>query len=312
MSLNKVLLVGANGTLGSVLLEGLVASNAFTVSVAKRASSKSTSAHASSVNIVTIPDDLSIEGLIPILKDQDAVIASFPLTGVVDQHLRLAEASAKAGVKRFIPADFGSCDAQSEQAKKLLKLYRDKDTVRAKAVELAKEYPGFSWTSLVCGHFFDHGIRDGLLHTDLETNTAIILDKGDVPASASTLHRVAEALVAVLKRPDTTKNRLLYVQSFCKTQLEVVAALEKATGTEWKKEFVDSKAFLEREINKLSVGFDFHAMEEIVFVLGALDAEWPKKGDAFAMKELGLEDEDLDQIVQKVVDGWKKEKETTK
>ncbi|KAI1043206.1 hypothetical protein LB505_006157 [Fusarium chuoi] len=312
MSINKVLLVGANGNLGSVLLEGLVASNSFSVSVAKRASSKSTPAHASSVNIVTIPDDLSIEGLIPILKEQDAVIASFPLTGVVDQHLRLAEASAKAGVKRFIPADFGSCDAQSEQAKKLLKLYRDKDTVRSKAVELAKEYPGFSWTSLVCGHFFDYGILDGLLHTDLETNTAVILDKGDVPASASTLRRVAEALVAVLKRPDTTKNRLLYVQSFCKTQLEVVAALEKATGVEWKKEFVDSKAFLEREVNKLAVEYSHHAMEEIVFVLGALDAEWPKRGDAFAMKELGLEDEDLDKVVQKVVDEWKREKEEKK
>ncbi|KAJ9427234.1 hypothetical protein QL093DRAFT_2197899 [Fusarium oxysporum] len=286
MSINKVLLVWSP-------------SNSFSVSVAKRASSKSTPAHASSVNIVTIPDDLAIEGLIPILKDQDAVIASFPLTGVVDQHLRLAEASAKAGVKRFIPADFGSCDAQSEQAKKLLKLYRDKDTVRSKAVELAKEYPSFSWTSLVCGHFFDYGILDGLLHTDLETNTAVILDKG-------------RSLVAVLKRPDSTKNRLLYVQSFCKTQLEVVAALEKATGVEWKKEFVDSKAFLEREVNKLAVEYSHHAMEEIVFVLGALDAEWPKRGDAFAMKELGLEDEDLDKVVQKVVDEWKREKEEKK
>lgn len=312
MSLKKVLLVGANGSLGSVLLEGLVASKSFDVSVARRESSKSTPAHADSVSIVTIPDDFSLDGLIPVLKGQDVVIASFPLGGVVDHHLRLAEASAKAGVIRFIPADFGSCDAQSEQAKKLLQLYRDKDLVRNKAVELADEYPGFTWTSLVCGHFFDYGIRDGLLHTDLETNTAVILDKGDVPASASTLHRVAEALVAVLKRPDTTKNRLLYVQSFCKTQLEVVSALEKATGAEWKKEFVDSKTFLEREVNKLSVEYSKHAMEEIVFVLGALDAEWPKRGDAFAMKELELEDEDLDEVIQKVVDDWRREKEEKK
>ncbi|KAK2678025.1 hypothetical protein RAB80_006765 [Fusarium oxysporum f. sp. vasinfectum] len=298
MSINKVLLVGANGNLGSVLLEGLVASNSFSVSVAKRASSKSTPAYASSVNIVTIPDDLAIEGLIPILKDQDAVIASFPLTGVVDQHLRLAEASAKAGVKRFIPADFGSCDAQSEQAKKLLKLYRDKDTVKSKAVELAKEYPSFSWTSLVCGHFFDYGILDGLLHTDLETNTAVILDKGDVPASASTLHRVAEALVAVLKRPDSTKNRLLYVQSFCKTQLEVVAALEKATGVEWKKEFRWSSVIM--RWRRLYLCWER-------WMLSGRSG-----GDAFAMKELGLEDEDLDKVVQKVVDEWKREKEEKK
>ncbi|RSM10805.1 hypothetical protein CEP52_003352 [Fusarium oligoseptatum] len=292
MSLNKVLLVGANGNLGTVLLEGLVASKSFDISVAKRASSTSTPAYASSTTAVTIPDDMSVEGLVPALKGQDVVIASFPLKDV-SQHLRLAEASAKAGVKRFIPADFGSCDAQSEEAKKLLKLYRDKDLVREKCVELAAENPGFSWTSLVCGHFFDFGIRDGLLHFNLDTNEAVILDKGDVPASAATLRRVGEALVAVLKRPETTKNRLLY---------------KKATGATWTREFVDSKAFLEREVNKLSVNFSKHAMEEIVFVLGTLDADWTKRGEAFAMEELGLEDEDLDKVVQEVVDQWKKEK----
>ncbi|KAF4459872.1 hypothetical protein FALBO_13350 [Fusarium albosuccineum] len=310
MSLKKVLLVGANGNLGTVLLDGLVASKSFDITVAKRASSTSTPAHASSINIITIPDDMSVEGLVPALEGQDVVIASFPLKDV-SQHLRLAEASVKAGVKRFIPADFGSCDAQSDEAKRLLKLYRDKDLVREKCVELAKENSGFSWTALVCGHFFDFGIRDGLLHFDLETNSAVILDKGDIPASAATLRRVGEALVAVLKRPDTTKNRLLYVHSFCKTQLEVLASLEKATGATWTKQHVDSKAFLERESNKLALEFSKHAMEEIVFVLGTLDADWTKK-DAFAMKELGLEDEDLDKVVQEVVDQWKKEKQEQK
>ncbi|KAF4982192.1 hypothetical protein FDECE_17558 [Fusarium decemcellulare] len=310
MSLKKVLLVGANGNLGTVLLDGLVASKSFDITVAKRASSTSTPAHVSSINIITIPDDMSVEGLVPALEGQDVVIASFPLKDV-SQHLRLAEASVKAGVKRFIPADFGSCDAQSDEAKRLLKLYRDKDLVREKCVELAKENSGFSWTALVCGHFFDFGIRDGLLHFDLETNSAVILDKGDIPASAATLRRVGEALVAVLKRPDTTKNRLLYVHSFCKTQLEVLASLEKATGATWTKQHVDSKAFLERETNKLALEFSKHAMEEIVFVLGTLDADWTKK-DAFAMKELGLEDEDLDKVVQEVVDQWKKEKQEQK
>ncbi|KAF4982114.1 hypothetical protein FZEAL_2220 [Fusarium zealandicum] len=302
MSLKKVLLVGGNGTLGTVLLDSLVSSNSFDVTVAKRASSSSKPAHA---DIATIPDDMSVDGLVPVLKDYDVVIASFPLKDVT-QHTRLAEAASKAGVKRFVPADFGSCDAQSDEAKKLLRLYRDKDRVRERCVELAGQNSGFSWTALVCGHFFDYGVRDGLLHTDLKTNTATILDKGDVPASASTLRRVAEALVAALQRPDVSRNRVLYVQSFCKTQLEVVAALEKATGAQWTREHVDSAAFVEREVNKYAVNQSHHAMEEIVFVLGALDADWRKKDD-FAMKELGLEDEDMDKVVQEIVDGWKKE-----
>ncbi|KAM5341836.1 hypothetical protein ACJ41O_014867 [Fusarium nematophilum] len=305
MSLKNVCLVGGNGNLGTVLLDGLVASQSFSVSVAKRASSTSTLAHALQINLLTLPDDMSVEGLVPILQGQDVVIASFPLKDV-SQHIRLAEASEKAGVKRFIPADFGSCDAQSDEAKRLLKLYRDKDLVREKCVELAAKNPDFSWTSLVCGHFFDFGMRVGLLHFDIDTSTAVILDKGDVPASAATLRQVAEALVAVLRRPETTKNRLLYVHSFCKTQLEVLASLEKATGKTWKKEFVDSQEFLKKETDKLAVEFTKEAMEEVVFVLGTLDADWRTRGEAFAMKELGLEEEDLDEVVRGIVEGWGK------
>lgn len=306
MSLQKVCLVGATGNLGTFLLSELVSSKSFTISVAKRASSKSTTPYDSSVSHITIPDSMSVEDLIPALQGQDVVIASFPLKDV-SQHLSLVEASAKAGVKRFVPADFGSCDAGSPEAQRLLKLYRDKDLVRKKCEEIAAVTPDFSWTALVCGHFFDYGIRDGLLHFDLEKSTATILDKGDVPASAATLRRVGEALVAVLKRPDTTRNRLLYIQSFSKTQLEVLASLEKATGKTWTRETVDSKAFIERQERKLAVEYSKETMEEIVFVLGTLDADWTKQ-EGFAMKELGLEDEDLDEVVGRVVEEWKREK----
>lgn len=304
MSLNKVCLVGANGRLGSVLLDGLVASNSFTISILKRASSTSTPAHASSVTQIPVPDSLPLEELTEALHGQDAVIAAFPLKDV-SQHLRLVEASLRAGVKRFIPADFGSCDAASDNAKRILKLYRDKDMVREKCEQLAAHNPdSFSWTALVCGHFFDWALRDGLLHTNLDTHVAQLLDGGTTPASASTLRRVTEATVAVLRNPDATRNRKLYVQSFAPTQLEVVAALEKATGTEWKKEFLDSKEFVARH-QAAADGGDHEAIEEIVFVLGALEADWREK-DGFAMNLLGLQDEDLDRVVADVVAAYKR------
>ncbi|KAH7129423.1 hypothetical protein B0J13DRAFT_138016 [Dactylonectria estremocensis] len=306
MALNKVCLVGGNGNLGTVLLDGLVNAGDFTVSVAKRASSKSSPSHASTTTRITIPDDMSVAGLTEALRGQDVVIASFPLADV-NQHLRLVEAASLAGVKRFVPADFGSCDAASPNARRLLKLYRDKDLVRQKCEETAAANPSFSWTALVCGHFFDYGVHDGLLHFDLAAKTADILDDGSARASASTLRRVAEATVAALRRPEPTRNRTLYVQSFCVSQPEVLAALERATGgTPWTQRTVDSKAFVEDASRRLEANYTKHAMEEIVFVLGALEADWTKE-EGFAMELLGLEDEDLDQVVAEVVAGMGKQ-----
>ncbi|KAK7409101.1 hypothetical protein QQX98_008709 [Neonectria punicea] len=305
MSLNKVCLVGGNGNLGTVLLNGLVNAGDFTVSVAKRASSKSSPAHADSITQITIPDDMSLDGLTAALRGQDAVIACFPLVDV-SQHLRLAEAASRAGVKRFVPADFGSCDAASPNARRLLKLYRDKDLVRRRCEELAAENPGFAWTALVCGHFFDYGVHDGLLHFDLERRTADILDDGSARASASTLRRVAEGTVAALRRPEPTRNRTLYIQSFCRSQPEVLAALERATGATWTRRTVDSRAYVAEAARKLEAEWTKPAMEEIVFVLGALEADWTKE-EGFAMELLGLEDEDLDQVVAEVVAGMGKQ-----
>ncbi|KAK7419459.1 hypothetical protein QQZ08_010829 [Neonectria magnoliae] len=55
MPLKNVCLVGGNGNLGTVFLDGLVASQSFSVSVAKRASSTSSLAHASQINLLPLP-----------------------------------------------------------------------------------------------------------------------------------------------------------------------------------------------------------------------------------------------------------------
>ncbi|POR31865.1 NmrA family transcriptional regulator [Tolypocladium paradoxum] len=304
--IRKVLLVGANGTVGSVILEGLVQARCFDVSVLRRSNSSS-SGTAAGIADVTVSPQLGLDELVAAIAGHDAVVAAFPLKDV-DQHLRLVEAAFRAGVRRYIPADYGSCDAASPQAQAHLKLYRDKTAVRDKCEELASRNPSgpFSWTSIICGHFFDYGLRDGLLHVDLDAHTAQILDAGDIKASASTLRRVAESVVAVLQRPRQTRNRAVYVQSFCPTQLEILASLERATGRKWHTQHLDSNAFLERESRRLAAG-DHDAIEGIVFVLGTVDADWTRR-DGFAMELLGLEDENLDDVVAAVVAEHAKEK----
>jgi hypothetical protein len=303
MALKNVCLVGANGTLGSVILQALVASNSFHVSVLRRANSSSSSSFPKGVKSIPVDPDFTIPNLTSALRGQDAVIASFPLPNSLHHHLRLAYASASAGVRRFIPADFGSCDAASPEALRRLQLYRDKIKVREKCVELTREFPdSFTWTGIVCGHFFDTGLEDGMLHVDLEAKSVKILDGGNVKVSASTLGRVAEAVVRILQREEATANRTLFLQSFNPTQREVLTALEKATGgASWKVDERDSRVFLDDLQKELVDGNgDYEVIKAIVFALGTIDADWTQK-EGFAMDLLGLEDENLDEVVTRVV-----------
>ncbi|KXH40045.1 NmrA-like family protein [Colletotrichum nymphaeae SA-01] len=301
MAPKSVLLVGANGTLGAKILDSLVAAKSFKLSALKRAGSKSTIAYpADQVQVIEIDNELSYEGLKKAFTGQDVVIVSFRLRDL-DQHLRIAEAASAAGVKHFMPADFGSIDADNPRARELIPLYRWKRAVRQKAQELADKNPDFAWTGIVCGHFFDWGVKEGFLHAYLDTKKIDVIDGGDIKASVATLPRVGEAVVRILNLgvTEVTKNKTLFIQSFCITQNELLQSLEKATGAKWTVNKVESESFIAEHKVKADAG-DAEAIEDLVFAVGQLDANWTKRDD-FAMKTLGLEDEDLDTVIADVV-----------
>ncbi|KAK2055315.1 NmrA-like family protein [Colletotrichum caudatum] len=301
MTTKSVLIVGANGTLGAKILDALVAAKSFKLSALKRAGSRSKLAYpAEQVQTIEVDDDLSREGLERAFKGQDAVIVSFRLRNL-EQHLRIAEAASAAGVKHFMPADFGSIDADNPRARELIPLYRYKLAVRQKAQELSDNNPNFAWTGIVCGHFFDWGIKEGFLHAYLDRKVIDVIDGGNIKASVATLPRVGEAVVRILDLGviEATRNKTLFIQSFCITQTELLQSLEKATGSRWTVNKVESKSFIEEHKNKADAG-DVEAIEDLVFAVGQLDANWTER-DGFAMETLGLEDEDLDAVIAEVV-----------
>ncbi|KAI0476640.1 NmrA-like family protein [Xylaria cf. heliscus] len=302
MALKNVALFGANGNLGTEALKALVSSGRFHVTVIKRESSPYAlpPAFTTQARLRTVDDELSLASLEAALQGQDAVVVSIPLRDPA-QHLRIADAAAAAGVRRVIPADYGSCDSDSPRAQELVPLFKHKAAVRARLQDLANADAAFAWTSLVCGHFFDWGLRENFLHFDLTHRTADILDHGKYKSSTATLARVCEAIVAVLAADaETTRNKVLFIQSFCVSQLDVLAALEKATGAKWEVNFVESEAFIREKKAKADAG-DREAIEDLVFALGALDGNWETR-EAFSMDLLGLENEDLDEVVKRVVD----------
>jgi uncharacterized protein YbjT (DUF2867 family) len=297
MAIRNVTLIGANGKLGPAILKALLSAGAFTLTVLSRLSSKSV--YPDSVHVTYISDEPPIQELVDALQGQDAIVVSFA-GSKSDLQIRLADAAAQAGVKRFVPADFGSCDSSSPRALDLVPLYRAKQKVRQHLEQLAS-CSSLSWTSLVCGHFFDYGLKSGLLQFDVNAHKVRIFDGGNIKWSATTIDTIATAVVRVLQKEGETMNRMLYIQSFCITQNEVLRSLERVSGHDWQFEDVDSEDYIKevkREADRDPGNAE--AIENLVSVVGIVDANWESKGD-FANGLLGVEDEDLDQVIKKVL-----------
>ncbi|KAK0648023.1 NmrA-like family protein [Cercophora newfieldiana] len=306
MPVKSIALVGGNGSLGSVILTALLAAKPphggpFTVTVLQRESSFFPAPPGA--NRIRIPDSFPLDALTAAVQNHDAVIAAFPLRDV-SVHLRIAEAAFAAGVKRVIPADYGSVDSRSEYARELVPLFGKKAQVRELLRELSTKRNDFGWTSLVVGHFFDWGLGNGFLHFWPDEKRAEILGTGNERSSLSTLSRVAESVVKILGAEDAVyekdmKGRVLMVQSFCVSQMEVLRVLEKVTGEKWKVEWRDREEFIKTHKARADAG-DKASIEDLVFALGVVDGNWEEKED-FAMGLLGFENEDLETEVRKAL-----------
>lgn len=298
MAIKTVAFLGADSKLGDAILSALLKHD-FSVTVLKRSSSKSPDNYPESVKVIRVSDDFAEDEVIRVLKGQDAVILSIS-GSLVDLQKRIADAAVKAGVKRFIPADFGSCDSASPMTQELVPLYKRKTEVREHLQSLVANGAGsFTWTALVPGHFFDWKLE--FLHVYLKERRVDILDEGRTSFSVSTLSRIGEATAKILVKADeeSTRNKTVYVQSFCVSQQQVLSAYEKATGAKWQVTAHDSDKFRDDHKKKADDG-DKDAIEELVWYLGTVDANWEGR-ETFAMKALGLENESLDGVVQEIV-----------
>jgi uncharacterized protein YbjT (DUF2867 family) len=136
----------AGGNLGPSILDEFLKS-AFNVTVFSRPESKSTFPEA----VKVVRTDYSPADLEAKFKGQDAVISIVGNTGFQDQQ-KIIDAAIKAGVKRFIPSEFGSNTAD----KRVCDIVPVFNAKRAVAEYLqSKESDGISWTGVITGPFFD-------------------------------------------------------------------------------------------------------------------------------------------------------------
>ncbi|PWW77929.1 putative isoflavone reductase like protein P3 [Tuber magnatum] len=254
--IRRVILVGATGNLGPSILKALQASSALETTILTRETSKTAQSPPPNTKVLTA-DYTSVPSLAAAFAGQDAVVSAIAGAALADQQA-LIDAAVQAGVKRFIPSEFGSNVTNEKSAK--LSVFGGK---LATVDYLKKKEGEITWSALINGPFFDWGLKAGFLGIDISNKKASLLDGGDTPFSTTNLSDIGQSVVGILAHPEETKNRYVFVQSALATQNKLLAAAEKATGEKFAIEQRITED-LEREGNEKIAKGDFSGIVDLL------------------------------------------------
>jgi len=247
-TIKSVAIAGASGNVGKPILEALLRSKKFAVTVFTRASSTAT--FPSEVKIAKV-DYESVDSLTQALRGQDAFISTIATMGLgVD--MNLISASIAADVKRFIPSSFGS-DLENPLVRQL-PVFGQKAKVEDRLKEVAKQHPDFTYTIVYNTAFLDWGLQMGFLFSTKDFSP-MMAGGGDRPLTTTTLSDVATATANILLHPEETKNRVVRIQSIVTSQKEFLEISKRLTpGQEWHPVNVDLKKMKADSDAKLASG----------------------------------------------------------
>ncbi|KAI1456248.1 NAD(P)-binding protein [Annulohypoxylon moriforme] len=272
-SITKVAIAGAKGNLGEAVFDQLLKAG-FQVTVLTRKDST----HSFPSNVTVKPVDYSSQdSLVNALQGQNAVVATLAGTAL-DVQIPLIEASVKAGVKRFLPSDFGSDTFNPKTS--ALPGFTSKIAVH-NALKKAAAESGLTWTAIVNGPFLDWGVAVEFLAKSKSKEVEYV-DGGDQKYSVSNLATVGKGVVGVLKNLEATKNRPVYIQDAAISQKQLAGYLKKAVGADgWKETYTTSAEQLQQGQEELKKpqpnGF-------VIFVTGLKAAVWAEGYGGFFTK----------------------------
>ncbi|KAL8716756.1 MAG: hypothetical protein Q9225_005948 [Loekoesia sp. 1 TL-2023] len=298
--LKNVIILGASGNVGKATVDALLAAGSFTVTALTRKSSSAT--FPSGVKVQDIDDTYPSDQLVAAFKGQDVVINLLPPVDV-NQANSIADAAAEAGVKRFIPSEFGG-DTSNPKVAAMVPMFAGKAAMTEHLK--TKESAGMSWSAVINGAFFDWGLQNGFLGFDLKAHTATIYDAGDAQVNYTTLSTIGQSIASILSHPAETANRFICIQSIKASQNDMLAALEKSSGKKWTVNKRSSAEARQTGGEKLGKGDMSGMMDMIVGAIYCGDPEANYDETRGLDNDLlGLKQESLEDLVDKIVKGQK-------
>ncbi|KAL2024910.1 hypothetical protein VTK56DRAFT_3609 [Thermocarpiscus australiensis] len=230
-SIKNVAVLGGTGNLGPAVIRELVSAGFSVTGVTREASTDSTPKFPNGVAVKKV-DFNSFDALKAAFDGQDAVVSTVGAPGVSAQKVAI-DAALAARVKRFIPSEFG-INTRKVRGTPIGQILAGKIAIVDYLEEKARENPGFTWTGLSTGLFFDWGLdASGLGIINLKDKKATVIDSGNEKWPASTLAQVGKAVVGVLRHPDETANKYLSTASFNLSQNDLIALVEELTGAKF-------------------------------------------------------------------------------
>ena len=140
----------AGGNVGPSIVHALDSDPEFSVSILGRHGT--TYKFPSHIPIHRVSDTYAEEELLKAFEGQDAVVSAISLSKVLQQ-VPLIEAAVKAGLRHFIPAEYGANkEATSDQGEISAQQEAKQDIIR---LLKEKEKEGLNWTAVATGPFFD-------------------------------------------------------------------------------------------------------------------------------------------------------------
>ncbi|KAH6639928.1 NmrA-like family protein [Truncatella angustata] len=290
----NILLIGATGSIGSYVLEALKNEPTFTLTLLQRTSSKAKLP--AYIRVISITDSYPTEELIAAFKDQDVVVNCMTTLSVSDQ-FRMIDAAIAAGVKRYVPTEYGLNNLRPD-AQALNVVFHDKGKVqehlRTKAAESAIE-----WMSISCGMWLKWSMAHSFLGMHIQEKKFVFWDDGEGLFSCTTEENTAAGLVQALKKAEETKNTNIYLSDFAISQKHLLEAIERIQGVKYATETVDSHLLIEQKQKAVRDGDDSANFDliETGFVTGRFGGHLEKEGEILNEK-LGLPRKTLDEVVK--------------
>ncbi|KAL9643630.1 hypothetical protein ABK040_010242 [Willaertia magna] len=219
----KVLVVGATGLLGSLIVKALLEKPNVKVVALIRKGSESKAENLKQKGVELISGDLndSEEVLQKVCENVDVVLSAVIGTAdtIVDGQLRLLQAAKKSGVKRFIPSDFAADIFKAEVGD------NDFFDLRKKVAEEVKN-SGVGYTFFLNGIFTEVLFRNFI---DIKNNQINYYGDADTLIGATTYEDAARYVVEAALDPDQL-NRTVCVSGSTMSLNQISQVYEQITG----------------------------------------------------------------------------------
>ncbi|KAH6974462.1 hypothetical protein BKA56DRAFT_591343 [Ilyonectria sp. MPI-CAGE-AT-0026] len=288
--ITNVAIVG-KGNVGSAVLSELL-KGGFGVTILSRSNLEAPPG----AKVVQV-DYSSIESISSALRGHDAVVSTVGATGVIGQKT-VIDAAILAGVKRFIPSDYGSvsADPKARNVTAFQPFFDIQDYLKEKAAAGQIEY-----TILSTGPFLDL-IFGSPAFVDFHNRSVEFYGDGKVRLSSTSIGGVGKAVAGILRNATETNNRVLHIQEAIISQVKVLELAKKilSEGTGWTETFIDPEETLRVASAKFSESptdiLALYALIKAVMLSGKYDTQYHELDNGI----VGLaqfSDEDLEKFI---------------